>query len=588
VRLMLPDTPTTPSDPKISIAVPGLRRKRPFALPRLLAREPRPGWLWIVGPATLAYLIVEFSFNARLLDAVGGTATPCAVDSIETWGRALSGCAVALALWPTLLSLLWRAALRPSVRLICFLAASAIVVALVSHLEQRLVDRLVDRSSGADRAAAANGILIQRALLGGALSLPGFPVAGAQLEAPDAKAFVAVVPLLSSMPSAADAAIRTQRPRIVQQLVDAALGGPAAAYSRHNTALEAFSSTYQNAYWPASLRYQAALARIPARQNEAWHAYRKEIGDRARGHTPLPVARELSPSVMPRDMWSGVRIRLRNEGLILPERWRPDDRSGFDAAVSTRVKAEADRQFLSASATAVPGGSSIRPGLTRSALLAVPAVQTALRTKLGYPDGLFVADPPAGAAGYAWFVRENYQPLINARVADELERYGEPAASYANGGRYEDFGRTAMTALVAPPLALLFSLLGALVHVMKSLLYGIQMFTGYATRSSTVKVALALAGALAIFTGSGTVGASPITTTPLYLEYAQQAERVNTDTGDHAPTSPTRTGLLAAYALGTMIRAEPVLYPAFEAVRLKVLRGFAFGDWTSLRPAGTR
>ena len=54
---------------------------------------------------TAIYLCFELAFNARLLDVVGGAASNEQIHSIETFGRALSGVAVALLVLQFLLSM---------------------------------------------------------------------------------------------------------------------------------------------------------------------------------------------------------------------------------------------------------------------------------------------------------------------------------------------------------------------------------------------------------------------------------------------------------------------------------------------------
>lgn len=49
--------------------------------------------------ATAIYLCIELAFNARLLDVIGGLASAEQLHNIESYGRAISGFAVALMLW---------------------------------------------------------------------------------------------------------------------------------------------------------------------------------------------------------------------------------------------------------------------------------------------------------------------------------------------------------------------------------------------------------------------------------------------------------------------------------------------------------
>ncbi len=56
--------------------------------------------LWWLLPLTIAYLLFELAFSARLLDIAGGLSTRDELDAIEFAGKTLSGCALALLIGP--------------------------------------------------------------------------------------------------------------------------------------------------------------------------------------------------------------------------------------------------------------------------------------------------------------------------------------------------------------------------------------------------------------------------------------------------------------------------------------------------------
>lgn len=65
----------------------------------MFVKKRQPEWLPFVTIVTALYLIVEFGFNARLLDVIGATPTADQLHSIEQYGRYISGFAVALMVW---------------------------------------------------------------------------------------------------------------------------------------------------------------------------------------------------------------------------------------------------------------------------------------------------------------------------------------------------------------------------------------------------------------------------------------------------------------------------------------------------------
>jgi len=65
------------------------------------------------------------------------------------------------------------------------------------------------------------------------------------------------------------------------------------------------------------------------------------------------------------------------------------------------------------------------------------------------------------------FRDEVFKPLVEERVQELLSRYGSPAADYANGGKFEREGYSAAKTAVVIPIALMFSLLGGVAHIIK-------------------------------------------------------------------------------------------------------------------------
>ena len=51
----------------------------------------KPPYLIALVGITLAYLLLECAFNARLLDVAGGQADSHAIEKVEFWGRIISG-----------------------------------------------------------------------------------------------------------------------------------------------------------------------------------------------------------------------------------------------------------------------------------------------------------------------------------------------------------------------------------------------------------------------------------------------------------------------------------------------------------------
>ncbi|NLC37112.1 MAG: hypothetical protein GX772_11850 [Alcaligenaceae bacterium] len=170
----------------------------------LLSKTQRPDWLWVLTITTAVYLVIEFAFNARLLDVVGGMPNNEQLSDIEEYGRRISGFAVALLFWGKIFEwhrskstgrVIWGRAL------VSIAISTFVVVHVVYYLEGRLVDSLVEQSSPEVRAASVSSVVMQKTLASGRLKMNGLDLDASRLTDPDGKAFLALyAPLTSYLP----------------------------------------------------------------------------------------------------------------------------------------------------------------------------------------------------------------------------------------------------------------------------------------------------------------------------------------------------------------------------------------------------
>jgi hypothetical protein len=219
---------------------------------------------------------------------------------------------------------------------------------------------------------------------------------------------------------------------------------------------------------------------------------------------------------------------------------------------------------------AIPGGANIPPGLSPRAFVENAVVQARWRATLGYPSPTgalryTLAYPPGNTEAYPWFEKVIFDTVVSIRTEQELAKYSSASALMADGGSLEEFGRTSMAALVVPPIALGFSLLGALVHVFKAAFYLLQLATTMAFRRGATKFVAVLCGAAVLFVAAGAFGRSSITATLLYATLEERTTRLG-------GAQPTVAGKAVAFALRSVIQGEPIFYPLFEGIRMTVFR----------------
>jgi len=515
------------------------------------------------------YLTVECGFNSRLLDVVGGMPDQAAVDGIEMYGRSLSGLAVALVFWPWVLKRAAASGRHPVATALLLGMLSLGIGSVVYVAELRLVDGVVDRSSAEQRYLATNLVALQNALVGHGVTLDELPLTPEQLNQPDGKTFLAVFPLLALSTHELDKTLHAQKPLILRAMAEQLHGGASVGYNQFLNAREQMIDRYNNGYVPASAAYQRSLDGIAGQQRSAWDKY---ISGLRRSGT--------DPDRLPPAYWPKARKQVQKLGVQVGGDWVPSDRAGFDRAVAQRVRGASEAGFHNGMAKRLEGGAAIPPGLDQRAFFSHPAVQQAWRKGLGYAHAgvtLPVELPPPAQAPQ-FFKRAIYDKVIAADVEELLRRYDAPSAAFADGGSQQELGRGQMRALAVPPIALGFSIVGALVHLIKLSLFLLQLASGRGFTYGLVKglcVPLLAFGVLATFHDIAT---TDITAKPLYRYFEQRGALLGGD-------APRWQGRAAMFFTRSVIHAEVPAYPVFEAARRYALGGYAFGYHPGARTA---
>lgn len=547
---------------------------RPAPVARsLFVRESRPRWLWLVVPVTLLYLALEFSFSAALLDVIGGTPDDGQVQAIEHWGRLLSGFALALVAWPWLLERARRRYWGSGTRLLALGLVSLAAMIGTWRFQAWLDDTLVANSSAAERQVALNLGLLQRGLAERLVVLADFEVAPEVFGEPEGKAFLGLFPLLAFSNDQVGDRMLPQREAIVRAVVAKRSGGAVEHFNRFVDSQRQMREDYNVGYVTAYNRYVEAINGIEARQREAWDEYVGKL--RRRGWVR---GRAID---VPGRYWARVRREVRDGGVPVSSRWAPYDRAGFHAALARRIEGQASAALRDGLREAYPGIGDVPPGSSFAALAARDDVQAIWRGKLGYPEPGLGKDeryrlpatlPADTGRALAEFERTVYEPVIGLMASQALEPYLTQLDALADGQPQEELGRSAYRRMIVPPLALAFSLLGALVHVLKSGLYLLQVLGGVAFRNGAVKSAALLVLSLLAFVVAPLLVDSTVTRQPLYRELLHKVRHFGP--GD----KPSAGGRLLAAGIDGAIHLEKIGYPAFAAARMHVLRGYDFGD----------
>lgn len=505
---------------------------------------------------TLTYLCFELAFNARLLDVVGGTATSDQIHHIEIYGRSLSGAAVGLLVLQWLLGRRQASGSQRSPGGMTILLAVAASGALTYASLQVLVDGLVARSEPAFRRASLNIVLVQHALVEGQVELDGLTDDRGLFRQPAGKAFLAQFPVMATSIDRLDEKIRDAKLTLISTQVANRLGQASGFY--RDAYVKAVQTTQEK--WqryskaPTTQNLEGEIAR---QQDKAWSDYLRDLG--RRGWTPSTVPGSAR----------GVVLRKVRARVPVPTSWDLADEATFREAVATKVRKRAG------SATGPKGltvhGQKLPPGLSWTAFFAHPGIQAELRDQLHLPAGIGLQ--PSYSSG-AEFQHEVFDPMVKRLAREELARYDAPVEDFADGAKLAERGRDAARLAIVPPLALFFSLLGAMTHLGKLCYLAVKGLLAWKPHlgERVRHVWPVLVGVVLLIWVSLSWTENAVTRSRLYAYMTQQI---------HDSAEPVWSSRLMKRAITNGLHVvavgQDLGYPLFEGIRTQLLGGITYG-----------
>jgi len=425
-----------------------------------IKRSVLPAWQnWLVTGITLTYLICELAFNSRLLDLVGSVSTADEVHNMERYGRTLTAIAAALlALQFSLMGLVrlkkkgvWLTAKASTalVLLICLITGT-----LTWHAVEWVIERQVTKSTGEFRQMSLLAQLYQHALIEGQQTLEGIRLdsGGGQAQtwtSPSGKAFLATLPVLLSSSDRYRKLLERDAEQNLRDNISAREGGVRGYYELW---LQARGEVHKQfvAYYNDEMDISETVRLEQAR---AWQRYERSL-----------EAKRLKTWNVPRRYYATVRKQVRGQGVPVTNDWSPSDRTGFNAAV-----AKAARQKYLAQRTVVYKGVTLPKRLDWGVFFRLEVIQKELREKLLLPANTLVREEYPLNDKLKQFALELHTPHLNEAVKQQLPELRAAVSSYSAGGSNEKLGEDAARAVIVPPIALIFSLVGALTHLAKLL-----------------------------------------------------------------------------------------------------------------------
>ncbi len=497
--------------------------------------ESRPLWIKVVAPVTFLYLIFELAFNSHLLDVMSTTTSVVEITVIEHWGRLLSGFAVALTCWPTLISFCNKHRVSFAKSLMIVLVWTALVMSLIFHYEWKLNESIVSNLSTQERSQAALMSLLQDDVIKGKSKVPGYTAVDGNPSSQ--KAVYALIPFFGMSMNASDLAeVTDTRDTMLAIRVRDEMTTPE-ALKKVNDMVDGLDGQWNN--------YQFALSRYNKETLKAYHEIDylyDSLVQRIRmqgGRIPVPAS------------YSKTIVQIvRGGGVMVPAGWRGDKATYYHYA-NKSVKDAAEARWASEM-------NGIPLNLSHDAFMSNATVISTLFKKAGFPEPM--AGHPVTLKHYEG-VNDDYLnhfvvPLGLAKTLDARKAYVAEHKAYAEGGTYSKFGTEQARAVVSPVLALIFSTLGAMIHLFKGVIYLVHLVTRISFKNGMLKMVAVFVGVMFLTFAVSPFMGSKVCSQPFVANALSNSSQFLA-TWTHSPVM----GRSLSSFLNSSVRLQTALYP---------------------------
>lgn len=482
---------------------------------------------------TSAYLLLELSFNARLLDVAGGAPNAADLEGVEFFGRILSGIGAALLIW----KLAHKHVRRDNYGLL--MLCCLMVVPLVFVGQRLLIDYLVDRSDGEQRQRAVLVATLRVAAQQNVVQFRGLDMDDETKASPAGKTLLTVFPALFYGADKVHESVEKHLTDVVAGAAHAQIGGPQKAYNDfYLPVANEIRRMYNDQYVPASNKFSAAEAGAKS-PDQAWHEYMSELENR---RIDPYGANEMQRRV--------VIKRLRKSGVHVHDDFQLGDEEAFRAAFpSTR------RSFSDRVSQALGFKSNLPPGLSFAQFASHKDIRSVAlsRIKQRRPDLAIQAAPDLNASEDD-FNRRVYDPMVKDFVQQRVRALTGQAEMYVKDKAFAEQGREAVRAMLVPPLALGLSLFFGLLNLVGLLASLVP--------TAIAQIAVRLVSTCAIVVGPFFSNNS-LTESPGFAVLQQELK-------EQRPVS--------AVFIRWLVAAEPLGYPLANGLRIHLLGNFQFSS----------
>lgn len=514
-------------------------------------------WLLIV---TAIYLILELSFSARLLDILGSQFNED-IHGIEIYGRIFSGLALSLLFFNYVFSQEWWSAFRKAATAAVILVCS---ISFMWWLQNAIIDKLESRYDGADRVDIAYLSMSAGMIAAGSLEVPGLSREDLDKAPHAGKAFVAIYPYLyhngpgspgigAAQPDRHSDAILTYQVTVSCELDES---NPAC--------LGTHEDFHERIWLPAR---EKAIASIQEKIDQYRHlksdktinefglGYWNEFSNlHLRKTYKTPSEADGKHFFPPHKYISNEMRKAAIKELGLPNNWRLSDSKTFIRYAGKKESNKRLTEFRKAIGVKIPNNPDIVWGFN------LDATQAELNKRFGVEIPAFGKQKPKIRFPYHSTELKQTEKLYQSLVNYHKSRIDPDA------GLTPEVAKNHLDRMVIPVVALLFSMIGGLLHIAKFVVVASGFFTDRMVGLTRFKYKASIAaGLFSIFLFVPMIASNAVTRSEAY-----------TGLVEHIRQSETGFKPGSTYAISWLLNAQQIVYPVNNAIRINLLKGARF------------
>lgn len=496
---------------------------------------------------TVAYLIFELSFNARLLDVVGGDASMEEIDRIEIYGRVISGIALGLALWGTfIIPFFMKRNFSNAFFSLALVTSMGASIVIMYDVQDRIIEHIVSSSSENERYAAMRLHLLVNATHDNNVIIDNIDLSPENILQPEGKAFMALFPFMAFTVEDLKEKTESAMRQVVRHAVINEVGD--SVYFHNEIYYNAVNELYEKylEYFDGSKEYADVINNIEHEQHEAWNDYKEKL-----------QSNNMTPNSVPRRYFDRVRRDVQQQGIPVSNNWNPGDWQTFYNAIDKKIRSEAKARYE----RAIKSVSNVQLTQSLPALLSFNEFVSQKDIQSGWKKTLeleFIDDTILATYQYEESKEQIWEKMVSYYTEQKMNMLQSDVSFFRDGGIYEEEGRNAMKALAVPPIALFISLIGGFVHIFKTLNYTMKMTSIIMwIRMPALIILMLMAVSYPLTSGNS------MTKSLLYSSFKENTKE--------------RFGDAIGGAMTWIIQMQPYAYPANNFIREHILLDFDFG-----------